>query len=85
MLGLVARAHLPLRSVSTTLKSSLLKSLGKVGSGEMVSLFLEEWELARVALSRHLALDFLCQELQEACLGSPLRRCVEVSPTLKGL
>ena len=40
--------------------------MGQNGSGEQVSLFLEDWELARVALS-HIALDMLCQEMQEAC------------------
>ena len=35
-------------------------------SGENISLFLEDWELARVALSCHIALDLLCQEMQEA-------------------
>ena len=35
-------------------------------SGEKISLFLEDWELARVALSCHIALDMLCQEVHEA-------------------
>ena len=35
-------------------------------SGEMMSFFLEDWELARVALSCHIALDMLCQEMHEA-------------------
>ena len=35
--------------------------------GEKISLFLEDWELARVALSCHMALDLLCQEMREAC------------------
>ena len=40
-------------------------------SGEKRSLFLEDWELATVALSRHIALDMLCQEMHEAwSLGS---------------
>ena len=34
--------------------------------GEKISLFLEDWELARVALSCHIALDMLCQEMHEA-------------------
>ena len=32
-----------------------------------LSLFLKDWELARVALSCHMALDMLCQEMREAC------------------
>ena len=35
-------------------------------SGEKVSFFLEDWELARVALSCHVALDMLWQEMHEA-------------------
>ena len=35
-------------------------------SGEKTSPFLEDWELARVALSCHVALDLLCQEMHEA-------------------
>ena len=46
--------------------------IGQNWSGEMVSLFLEYWELTLVAFSRHLALDLLCQEMREACPGSPL-------------
>ena len=34
--------------------------------GPNISLFLEDWELARVALSCHLALDMLCQEMHQA-------------------
>ena len=41
---------------------------GLHGPGDKISLFLEDWELARLALSRHVALDMLCQEMQEACL-----------------
>ena len=40
-------------------------------------LFLEDWERARVALSYHVALDMLCQEIHEAWwLGC---RCREAS------
>ena len=40
--------------------------IGLNWSGEKVSLFLEDLELARVALSCHVALDLLCQEMHEA-------------------
>ena len=37
------------------------------GSGDKISLFfLQDWELAKVALSCHMALDMLCQEMHEA-------------------
>ena len=34
--------------------------------GDKISLFLKDWELAQVALSCHMALDVLCQEMHEA-------------------
>ena len=43
-----------------------------------MSFFLEDWELVRVAMSCHMALDMLCQEMHEAwwlvccCLKGPL-------------
>ena len=61
---------------------------GDVGvwmSGDMVSLFLEDWELARPALSCHMASDLWCQEMQEACHESPMSQCTEASLTLEGL
>ena len=36
------------------------------GLGDKISLFLQDWELAKVALSCHMALDMLCQEMHEA-------------------
>ena len=32
------------------------------GAGDKISLFLQDWEAAQVALSCHVALDMLCQE-----------------------
>ena len=39
--------------------------IGLHGSGDTIALFLQEWEVAKVALSCHMALDMLCQELYE--------------------
>ena len=39
-------------------------------SGE-ISIFLEDWEVGRVALSWHLSMDLLCQEMRDVCKGSP--------------
>ena len=50
--------------VSTMWKSLALHVLGLNWSGEKVSLVLEDWELARAALSCHVALDLL--EMDEA-------------------
>ena len=49
-----------------SVSSSALHVIGLQGPGDKVSLFLENWELARVALSCHIALDMLCQEMHEA-------------------
>ena len=45
----------------------LLKSLGRTGQA---SLFFEDWELGRVALCCHMAIDLLCQEMRDACQDS---------------
>ena len=42
--------------------SLALNVIGQNWSGEKVSPFLDDWELARVALSCHIFLDMLCQE-----------------------
>ena len=39
--------------------------IGLHGSGDKISLFLQDWEVAKVALSCHIALDMLYQELYE--------------------
>ena len=46
-------------------ESPALHIIGQNWSGEKISLFLEDWELARVALSCHIALDILCPEMHE--------------------
>ena len=46
--------------------SLALNVMGQDQSGEHISLFLEDWELARVAWSCRKALDMLCQEMHEA-------------------
>ena len=67
-----------------------IEVIGQDWSSEVVSLFLEDWGLGRVALSCHMAMDLLCQEIRDACqdssesLGSPcsLRsQCLEDSLT----
>ena len=39
--------------------------IGLHGSGDKISRYLQDWEVAEVALSCHTALDMLCQELHE--------------------
>ena len=43
-----------------------LHVIGLYGPGDKISLFLKDWNLAKVALSLHMALDMLCQEMHEA-------------------
>ena len=43
-----------------------LHVIGLCGPGDKISIFFKDWELAKVALSCHLALDMLCQETHEA-------------------
>ena len=46
-------------------ESCALRVVEQDQSGEKIALFLEHWELARVALSCHFAPDMLCQEMLE--------------------
>ena len=43
-----------------------LHVIGLHGPGDKISFFLKDWDLAWVALSCHMALDMLCQEMHEA-------------------
>ena len=43
-----------------------LHVIGLYGLGDKISLFFLDWELAKVALRCHMALDMLCQEMHEA-------------------
>ena len=45
--------------------NDVLHVIGLYGPGK-ISLFLQDWELAKVALSCHMALDMLCQEMYGA-------------------
>ena len=39
--------------------------IGLHRSGDAIALFLQDWEVAKVALSCHIALDMLCRELHD--------------------
>ena len=58
-----------------------IEVIGQDWSSEVVALFLEDWELGRVALSCHTATDLLFQEVRDACwessesLGSSCSLC----------
>ena len=47
-----------------------IEVVGQNWSGEVISVFLEDWEVGLVALSCHLSLDLLCQEMKNVCKGS---------------
>ena len=53
-------------SRENNVSNGALHVIGLYGPGDKVSLFLKDWELARVALSCHIALDMMCLELHEA-------------------
>ena len=46
--------------------NNALHIIGLHGSGDKISFFLQDWELAKVALSCQMALDMLCQEMNKA-------------------
>ena len=48
-----------------------IEVIGQNWSSEVVALFLEDWELGRVALSCHMAVDSLCQEMRDTGWESP--------------
>ena len=43
--------------------------VGQNWSSEVISLFLEDWEVGRAALSCHLSIDLWCQEMRDVCKG----------------
>ena len=51
--------------VKTNVGNDALFVIGLHGSRDPIALFLQDWEVAKVALSCHTALDTLCQELHE--------------------
>ena len=51
-----------------------LHVIGLSGPGDKISLFLQDWALAKMALSCHMALNMLCQEVHEAWLGDATER-----------
>ena len=55
------------RSRSNNNECWAIEVIGQDWSSEVVALFLEDWELGRVALSCHMAMDLLCQEMRDAC------------------
>ena len=44
-----------------------IQVVGQDWSSEVVALFLEDWELGRVALSCHVAMDLLRQDMRDVC------------------
>ena len=53
-------------SLESNVCNEALHVIGLYGPGDKISFFLKDWELAKVASSCHMALDMLCQEMQEA-------------------
>ena len=53
--------------------------IGLHGSGDKISRYLQDWEVAKAALSCHIALDMLCQESYEVERSLSVEREVTVS------
>ena len=47
-----------------------IEVVGQHGTREVISLFLEDWEVGRVAISCRLSMDLLCQVVRDMCKGS---------------
>ena len=73
------RVHWFMRYTSTMTNVVLCKSLGRTGQAKWWRSFSRTGELARVALSCHMALDLLCQEMKDACQESSLSLCSQRS------
>ena len=62
-------------------ESRAVEVIGQDWSCEVGALFLEDWELERVALSCHMTMDLLCQGMRDVCwdnsesLGSRCSLC----------
>ena len=56
--------HLLMALEKDNVCNDALHVVGLCGPGGKISLFLNDWELAKVALSCHMALDMLCQEMR---------------------
>ena len=70
--GLKAKALLHRSSANTTWKALLSLLWGKTSEVNSFLCTLEDWDLGRVTLSCHIALDMLCQEMREAGLQESL-------------
>ena len=53
--------------VGTSNECRAIEVIGQDWSSEVGALFLEDWQLGRVALSCHMEMDILCQEMRDAC------------------
>ena len=47
-----------------------IEVVGQHWTSEVICFFLEDWEVRRVALSCHLSMDLLCQEMRDVCKES---------------
>ena len=74
-LGQKTKAYLQVTLEKSNVCNEALHVIGLYGSGDKISLFLKDWELARVALSCHVALVMPCQEMHDAWqLGDATKR-----------
>ena len=62
-LGSKTSVCLPMDLVKGIVCNDALRVIGLYGPSGKISLFLQDWELAKVALSCHMSLDMLYQEM----------------------
>ena len=81
--GPTSKAYCCFEFYEHNFENMAIEVIGQDSSGN-VALFLKDWELGRVALSCHMAMDFLCQEMNDACRESSeslvlLAHCAQIA------
>ena len=63
--GLEGGSEAPEGDQADNVSNEALYVIGLHGSGDKISRYIQDWAVAKVALSCHFAIDMLCQELHE--------------------
>ena len=74
--GQEVRVCLPLEYYEHNVGNLALEVVGQIWSSEVISLFLKDREVGRVAQSCHISMDLLCQEMRERRVGRAQSRWV---------
>ena len=68
--GRTSEASCGLEFYEHNVENTAIEVIGEDRSSNVVALFLKGWELGRVALSCHMTMEHLCQEMRDAFLES---------------